>query len=146
MLGEDNKTYLIDFGLAQRFRNPHTQVHIPKTSGSEVIGTVRYTSINSHRGLQHSRRDDLESLAYTLIYLLKGALPWQRSESTLKEQRVSIVQKKLEFCRNACDSVPVPLTLFLRYAQSLAFEEQPDYMYLYSLLKDMAIADSESDL
>lgn len=40
-------------------------------------GTIRYASVHAHLGRTGSRRDDLESLAYTLIFLIRGRLPWQ---------------------------------------------------------------------
>ena len=51
-------------------------------------GTVRYASTHAHLGRSASRRDDMESLAYTLIFLLRGRLPWQGFEvwSTLCSQ------------------------------------------------------------
>ena len=72
-----NWVFLMDFGLAQLFRNPATHSHTAQTKGSSVIGTVRYSSINCHLGLTPSQRDDLESLVYIIVYLVKGRLPWQ---------------------------------------------------------------------
>jgi len=68
--------FLIDFGLARLFRNPATYLHIPYTTKHSVVGTLPFTSINGQRGRAQSRRDDLESLAYTIIFLARGHLPW----------------------------------------------------------------------
>jgi serine/threonine protein kinase len=77
-IGElSNQVFLIDFGLAQLFRNPTTDSQTMQINGSSTIGTVRYSSINCHLGLTPSRRDDLESLVYAIAYLAKGSLPWQ---------------------------------------------------------------------
>ena len=72
-----NIVHMIDFGLTRLIVDPKTGKHIPFTSGKNLIGTCRYTSINSHKGYELSRRDDLITLGYVIINLYKGSLPWQ---------------------------------------------------------------------
>ena len=67
--------YLIDFGLSKRYKNADGK-HCEQIQRKGLVGTPRYASINSHNGKELSRRDDLESLAYMLIYLANGNLPW----------------------------------------------------------------------
>ena len=140
MVGFDKQVYLIDFRLAQSFRDHTTHRHIPLITGLSLVGTVRYTSINSHLGIQQARRDDLESLGYTLLYLLNGRLPWQGLSNRIPSRhRASVLRKKKEICKESCDSVtaPSPLIKFIQYAHSLAFEDHPDYVYLHSLLRQL---------
>ena len=73
---DSNKIYLIDFGLSTKYRDLHFHYHIPFSSGKNLIGTARYASIPTLRGIEQSRRDDLESLGYILIYFFTGKLPW----------------------------------------------------------------------
>lgn len=136
-----NQVFLIDFGLAQLFRNPSTRSYTPQFSKSSVIGTVRYSSINRHLGLTPSRRDDLESLVYVIVYLVKGSLPWQgiivqpgqiHEDEVLKVKHATTLQA-------LCKGLPQPFVKFVKHIRSLGFRSKPRYNYLCSILKECAL-------
>lgn len=79
--------YIIDFGLARHYRDPKTNQHIPYKEGKSLTGTARYASIWTHKGVEQSRRDDIEGLLYVLIYFLKGKLPWQKQIAKDKDEK-----------------------------------------------------------
>lgn len=82
--GKSHIVYLIDFGLAKKYVGKDGR-HIPYRDNKLLTGTARYASLNTHIGIEQGRRDDIESLAYVLIYFLKGALPWQNLKANNKK-------------------------------------------------------------
>jgi len=132
-----NQVYAIDFGLAKRYRDPKTGIHIPYRDGKSLTGTARYASVNTHLGIEHSRRDDLESLAYVLIYFLLGELPWQGLKAkNMKEKYEKIMEKKISTpIEVLCKGFPEEFQIFLQYTRDLGFEDNPDYGFLKKLLK-----------
>ena len=127
-----NIIYLIDFGLSKRYKNPKTHQHIPYREGRSLTGTARYVSINTHLGIEQSRRDDLESIGYVLVYFLKGVLPWQGLKTGNRYTR--IMEKKLQIPTEIlCYGLPEELIFYLNYCKSLRFEDRPDYDYLRGL-------------
>jgi len=134
-----NLVYAIDFGLAKRFRDPRTHQHIPYRENKNLTGTARYTSINTHLGIEQSRRDDLEALGYIFIYFFKGILPWQGLKAKTKAQKYEkISDKKLSTpIDELCKGSPVEFTTYINYCRSLRFEEKPDYAYLRQLIRNL---------
>uniref|UniRef100_A0A6C0J405 non-specific serine/threonine protein kinase n=1 Tax=viral metagenome TaxID=1070528 RepID=A0A6C0J405_9ZZZZ len=131
--GNNNRNvYLIDLGLAKKYK---IKAHIKEIIGKNLVGTARYCSINCHKGIESSRRDDLESLGYLLVYFAKGELPWQGLKSNIKAEKYKLIGQKKEDTSIAelCTGVPFPITPYLTYVRSLKFKEKPNYYYLREL-------------
>jgi serine/threonine protein kinase len=125
--------FLIDFGLARLFRDPATYLHIPFTTNHSIIGTLPFASINGQQGNSQSRRDDLESLAYTIIYSALGRLPWTRN--SVGHKGPAVLRKKTSItAEELCKGLPTPFCKFITYVRSLDFDKKPDYQYLHSIL------------
>merc|ERR1712131_530941 len=89
-----NMVYIIDFGLAKRYRDNVTSYRIPYKENKSLTGTARYASLNTHLGCEQSRRDDMESIGYILIYFLEGQLPWQGIQSTNRKAKYDIIAER----------------------------------------------------
>ena len=138
VIGRKNKErtiYLIDFGLSKKYINDNN-IHISMKTDRNMIGTVRYISMNTHQGFEQSRRDDLESLIYIIIYFIKGELPWQNIKYKSKSERYNkifeIKKKTTEKGGELCENLPSEIQTILDYILGLDFTEKPNY----SLLKD----------
>jgi len=134
-----NQVHVIDFGLAKKYRDSKAQQHIAYREGKNLTGTARYASINTHLGIEQSRRDDLEAVGYVLMYFNRGSLPWQGLKANGKKEKYEkIMEKKMSTpIEVLCKHFPSEFVTYLNYCRSLRFEDRPDYAYLRRLLKDL---------
>ena len=136
-----NLIYLIDFCMSRKYRSSKTGKHIKLQKLKKVNGTISYMSINSCKGYMYSRRDDLESLGYMLIFLTKNDLPWIFVEKEdispkLKLEKVGSI-KSLIKPEELCQGLPSEFSKYIDYCQKLEFEQDPDYNYLRNLFIDI---------
>ena len=142
LVGKDNTSkiiYILDFGLAKRYRDEHTHIHIPLKENRNLTGTARYASCNAHNGLEQSRRDDMESIASVILYFFKGKLPWQglkckdknEKYAKIKDMKMSITPEKL------CEGFPIEFANYLTKVKKLGFEEEPAYKDYIKMFNDL---------
>ncbi|CAI9787585.1 unnamed protein product [Fraxinus pennsylvanica] len=134
---DEKKLYLIDLGLASRWKDASSAQHVEYDQRPDIFrGTIRYASVHAHLGRTGSRRDDLESLAYTLIFLIKGRLPWQGYQGDNKSFLVS--KKKMSTSPELmCCFCPAPFKRFLEDVTNMNFDEEPNYSKLVSLFESL---------
>ncbi|GJY76588.1 casein kinase 1-like protein HD16 [Tanacetum coccineum] len=129
---DEKKLYLIDLGLASKWKDSSSNQHVEYDQRPDIFrGTIRYASVHAHLGRTGSRRDDLESLAYTLIFLIKGRLPWQGYQGDNKS--FLVCKKKMATSPELmCCFCPSPFKLFLEAVTNMKFDEEPNYGKLIS--------------
>lgn len=134
-----NQVFLIDFGLAKKYRDPRTHQHIPFREGKSLTGTARYASVNSHNGFEQSCRDDLESLGYLLVYFLKGSLPWQGLRVQDKQSKYDRIaeSKRSTSVEDLCGDLPSAFAEYIKYCRELDFDQKPDMLYLRKIFRDL---------
>ena len=140
LVGNPDKStiYLIDFGLSRKYRSSRTGKHVVYSICDSIPCTLQYASINTSKRIEQTRRDDLESLVYTLIHLANRELPWGRIKGKskydclLKSLKVKINISSEELCKG----LPKSFVTFTDYVKSLKFDETPNYKYLKSLFID----------
>jgi len=128
--------YLIDYGLCVPFKDLKTGEHKPFKEGKTLQGNMRFASANAQLGAEQSRRDDLESLFYVLMYLYKGKFPWDEETCLNKAQNyLHVMENKMSFPPELlCKGLPDEFLTFFTYCKELSFKEKPDYEYLKGLI------------
>ena len=133
--------YIIDFGISRKYKSSHTGKHLKYSLTGKMFGTVRYASYNASRGVEQSRRDDLESIGYMLIFLATGYLPWKglslKDKNMRKKYMEMLLMKKYTPSKDLCKNLPSQFVDYIDYCKKLTFEQDPDYEYLRSLFIDI---------
>jgi serine/threonine protein kinase len=126
-----SKLYCIDFGLSKKYLKKNGN-HVDFSDKKRFCGTARYASIAAHTNKEQSRKDDLESIAYILIYMYKGKLPWQGIKHKEKKERYRLIgEKKQEVTvEELCEGMSKEFVVFLKYVRNLDFDEKPHYSAL----------------
>ena len=128
------RIFIIDFGLSKKYVTKKNK-HIPYNDNKKFTGSYRYSSIRNHKGIEQSRRDDLESVGYMLIYFLTKKLPWQGlGGSTKQEKRKKIYNvKKNISLKSLCKNIPEEFLLYMKHCRLLKFTDKPNYRFLKEL-------------
>ena len=136
---DPNVIYLIDFGLSKKYRSSNSGKHIRFGFTGKLTGTVRFASANALRGGEQSRRDDIESIGYMMVYFMKKKLPWQGVTGARKMERYLKIYKlkKNTTPEVLCEGLPPEMTEYMKYAKQLEFEQEPNYNYLRKLFNRM---------
>ena len=132
----DGLIYLIDYGLSKKYKDVKNDIHIPFRNDRPLTGTLRYISINTHKGFEQSRRDDIESACYIIIYFLNGKLNWDGIKCKTKEEKIQkIMEKKEEFKNNKeYKNLHPSFSQIMQYIYNLNFEEKPNYEYIFGVI------------
>ncbi len=137
--------FLIDYGLARHYIKPDRKTHIEFCQKKSLKGTVRYSSINTHLGIDQSRRDDMQSLGYIFLYMSVGKLPWQNlmKDRSKNEGYHHIMTIKMntpveKLCETLNEPMKIAMMSFLFYVNSLMYHEKPDYDYCRNLFYDLS--------
>ena len=133
-----NVVHIIDLGLSKEYLDDNGK-HIPFVEGKGTIGTVRYMSLNNNLGHEVSRRDDLEAVAYMLIYFHKGELPWIGVKANTTKEKYNQIARIKEKTRpeQLCADLPKEFVLFLKGVKGLQFDEKPKYSEYITLFNKM---------
>ena len=131
--------FFVDFGISKYYKD-NLGRHIAYREKKSFIGTTRYASIAAHLGIEISRKDDLESLAYVIIFLAKGQLPWQNLNVSEAEKTKKVGEIKIKTTvEELCKGLPEEIAKYLTYVKNLSFKENPDYIFLKGLIMKAAM-------
>lgn len=140
---DPRKLFCIDFGISGRYLKRNGE-HVDFSNNRKFCGTPRYASIAAHKNQEQSRKDDLESIAYILIYMYKGKLPWQRIKHKDKREKYRLIgEKKASLSEEElCKGMNKEFIVFLKYVRNLDFDEKPHYSALKKMF--MKLYDSRN--
>ncbi|EFC38649.1 predicted protein [Naegleria gruberi] len=133
------RTYLIDFGLARKYKLPSGEIRPPRRNAG-FRGTARYASINSHHSKELGRRDDLWSVFYVLVEFALGSLPWRKIKD---KEHIGELKERFTNAELVKD-LPNEYQLFMEHLQKLGYADEPDYDFLKSLLLQVYSRDGYS--
>ena len=125
---QTNKLHLIDFGFCKRYTYNDGHNHIPIKNITSIVGSANFISLNVHKGIEPSRRDDIESCVYILLYMYFGKLEW----FNYPIDAIAIMKSKIK----NHEDVPFFIRKMIKYINTLDFEDEPDYNFLVSLIAD----------
>lgn len=129
---DESRLYMMDFGLAKPYAKLKYRENKP------LVGTARYASLNAHLGIELSKRDDIESMIYSIVYLGKGSLPWQgiRASTRIKKHQMILEKKQATSVSDLCEGLPSTFEQILLSCSYLEFDEKPNYEYYRMLIID----------
>ncbi|CAH1426815.1 unnamed protein product [Lactuca virosa] len=130
------QVYITDFGLAKLYIDPETDEHISYREHKSFVGAHRYASLYTHCGVEQSRRVDVESLGYVLVYFLKGSLPWQGISAGSNEEELNhklMIKKFNTKPEELCESCPSEFAAWVKCMRLTLFSEMPSYIYLKAI-------------
>ncbi|CAD8076506.1 unnamed protein product [Paramecium sonneborni] len=138
MIDENNRFYLIDFGISKIFLKKNGSI-LPFKDRQPFIGTSRYASIAAHKGNELGRKDDLESMFYVLLYFIYGKLPWQNIKHIPNDQKIEQVgDMKLLKTNELLNDLPIEFKKIYEYLRKLNYANQPDYTAIIKLFQQAA--------
>lgn len=126
-LNDCNQLYLIDFGFCKSYLK--NDQHIPLKNTNKLIGSPNYASVNAHKCIELSRRDDLESIGYILLYLYNGKLEWEEIDFLEKNDKIILLKENI-----ITNCIPNFLREYFHQIRNLSFEETPNYKSLLNIL------------
>lgn len=133
---ESKQLYAIDFGLSKTYINYENNCHIDIKKSNNIIGTPTYVSVNGHKFIELSRRDDLESLGYMLIYFYYGKLKWQKINIYENFEKSNALIMKAKMNLDKLYDLPNIFHEYFSYVRNLEFQEMPDYLYLIKMFQE----------
>lgn len=154
LIGSNNNTkslvYLVDYGLSKKYIDISSYKFNAFRNTKSFTGTYRFCSMRNHKCIEQSRRDDLESLGYMILYLFKGELPWQNIQHDNKEMRSNLIFKKKNKTpiNEICYGAPDIMIEYIKYCRLLKYEEVPNYnklkkMFLEEMDKNQYLFDNK---
>ncbi len=138
-LKDPNIIYITELGLCTKYLSSKTRKHIMPGCKNSFTGTLKFSSSKAQRGNQQSRRDNIESLGYTILFLMKGQLPWENLNPNLNAKELYLktyAMKKYMPVEKLCKGLP-EMEDYFKYSRSLKFQEKPNYEYLRNIFKNL---------
>ena len=132
---DSSQIYLIDFGNARKYRSSRTGKHLKYNKTNIIFGTISFLSLNVLKGIEQTRKDELESLGLIIIFLYTGKLPWTELKfKTIHQALFTLLEIRQKISLDElCKGTPIEMQVYMKYVNDLKFGEDPDYEYLKAL-------------